>query len=65
LNKYNLVLLTSSFFCVSTVVAEDVETELSRNQKVREFCEANPDHPKCEKFLDAKYRRFKDVEKIF
>ena len=64
MKKYKLVILAFSVSYFSIVFAEDAETELSRSEKVKEFCEANPDHPKCEKFLDAKYRRFKDVEKI-
>lgn len=34
-----------------------------RKEKVRELCERNPNHPKCEKFLDSTYRRYSDLEK--
>ncbi len=34
-----------------------------RKEKVRDLCEKNPNHSRCDKFLDAEYRRYSDVER--
>lgn len=35
----------------------------SRNEKVKQSCDQDPTSPKCQKFLDSKYRRHTDTVK--
>src|SRR5690606_19603260 len=64
-NRYLYLALAS--LCISTsVAAESPDEETAElHLKVEKLCEKDPLSPKCKKFLDGKYRRHNDAEKIY
>ena len=63
--RYSLVLfLVLSLAPSAPLCEEDNSFEaFQRKERVRELCEKNPNHSRCEKFLDSEYRRYSDIER--
>ena len=54
----------SAFFFNKLTFAQTLEGQ-NRLSKVKEACDIDPLDPKCEKYLDSRYRKLKDSEKEF
>lgn len=62
---YCLVLLTVLSVGPNLALCEEDNSfeAFQRKERVRERCERNPNLSRCEKFLDAEYRRYSDLER--
>ena len=63
--SYCIVLLLVLTMGSSLALCEEDNSfeAFQRKERVRELCAKNPNQSRCDKFLDAEYRRYSDLER--